>query len=112
MLPIVTCSSRCVRGAFCFCEQGHRYDVCALAYSPNGTAVVTGGDDGKVKVWQTTTGFCTVTFTEHTAPVRSAIFAKGGNVVCCPLPTRSYPTHPPHAAGAGLLVVAFGELHK
>lgn len=62
-------------------QQGHYYDVCALAYSPDGTLVVTGGDDGKVKVWQTATGFCTVTFTEHTGPVKAVTFAKGGNVV-------------------------------
>ena len=29
-------------------QQGHYYDVCALGYSPDGTNVVTGGDDGKV----------------------------------------------------------------
>ena len=62
-------------------QQGHYYDVCALGYSPDGTNVVTGGDDGKVKVWQTSTGFCTVTFTEHVAPVKAVTFAKGGNVV-------------------------------
>ena len=62
-------------------QQGHYYDVCAVAYSPDGTTIVTGGDDGKVKVWQTATGFCTVTFTEHTAPVKAVTFAKGGNVV-------------------------------
>lgn len=62
-------------------QQGHYYDVCAVAYSPDGSTVATGGDDGKVKIWQTATGFCTVTFTEHTAPVKSVAFAKGGNVV-------------------------------
>ena len=40
-----------------------------------------GGDDGKVKVWSTETGFCYVTFNEHTAGVSDVYFRKTGNVV-------------------------------
>lgn len=40
-----------------------------------------GGDDGKVKVWSTDTGFCYVTFNEHTAPVSDVYFRPNGNVL-------------------------------
>ncbi|XP_028031551.1 periodic tryptophan protein 2 homolog [Bombyx mandarina] len=50
-------------------QQGHSLDMTCLAYSPDGLHVVTGGFDGKVKVWNTTNGFCFVTFHEHKATV-------------------------------------------
>jgi WD40 repeat protein len=55
-------------------QQGHYYDVNAVAYSPNGQLIATGGDDGKVKVWNATSGFCFVTFSEHIAPVTAITF--------------------------------------
>ncbi|CAK5261817.1 unnamed protein product [Mycena citricolor] len=62
-------------------QQGHFYDMNTLAYSPDGQTIATGGDDGKVKVWSTHTGFCFVTFTEHSAPVSCVEFAKHGSVL-------------------------------
>ncbi|KAJ6627887.1 WD40-repeat-containing domain protein [Mycena sp. CBHHK59/15] len=62
-------------------QQGHFYDMNTLAYSPDGQTIATGGDDGKVKVWSTHTGFCFVTFTEHTAPISCVAFAKHGSVL-------------------------------
>ena len=58
-------------------QQGHFYDLNTSAFSPNGQLVATGGDDGKVKVWNAATGFCFVTFTEHTAPVSAVAFVGG-----------------------------------
>ena len=58
-------------------QQGHAHDVAAVAYSPNGQLMVTGGGDGKVKVWNVSTGFCFVTFGEHTAPVTAVTFMGG-----------------------------------
>jgi periodic tryptophan protein 2 len=62
-------------------QQGHYFDMNTLAYAPDGQTIVTGGDDGKVKVWSTHTGFCFVTFSEHTAPVSAVSFAKHGHVL-------------------------------
>ncbi|KAJ7185673.1 quinon protein alcohol dehydrogenase-like superfamily [Mycena filopes] len=62
-------------------QQGHFYDMNTLAYAPDGQTIATGGDDGKVKVWSTHTGFCFVTFSEHTAPISSVAFAKHGSVL-------------------------------
>ena len=38
-------------------QQGHFNSMACLAYSPDGQYVVTGGEDGKVKVWNTSSGF-------------------------------------------------------
>lgn len=58
-------------------QQGHFYDVSAVAYSPDGQVIATGGDDGKVKLWSAASGFCFVTFDEHTAPVTAVTFIGG-----------------------------------
>lgn len=62
-------------------QQGHYFDMNTLAYAPDGQTIATGGDDGKVKVWSTHTGFCFVTFAEHTAPISAVSFAKHGHVL-------------------------------
>ncbi|XP_032218191.2 periodic tryptophan protein 2 homolog isoform X3 [Nematostella vectensis] len=62
-------------------QQGHYYDMNVLAYSPDGNYIATGGDDGKVKLWNTMTGFCFVTFHEHSASVTAVTFSPNGQVV-------------------------------
>ena len=62
-------------------QQGHYFDMNTLAYAPDGQTIATGGDDGKIKIWSTHTGFCFITFSEHTAPVSSISFAKHGHVL-------------------------------
>ncbi|RPD61329.1 WD40 repeat-like protein [Lentinus tigrinus ALCF2SS1-7] len=62
-------------------QQGHFFDMNTLAYSPDGQHIATGGDDGKVKVWNTASGFCFVTFSEHSSAVSSVEFAKQGQVL-------------------------------
>ncbi|XP_031564589.1 periodic tryptophan protein 2 homolog [Actinia tenebrosa] len=62
-------------------QQGHYYDMNILAYSPDGNYIATGGDDAKVKLWNTMTGFCFVTFHEHSAAVTGVVFNSNGQVV-------------------------------
>ena len=62
-------------------QQGHYFDMNTLSYAPDGQNVATGGDDGKVKVWNTVSGFCFVTFSEHSAPISGVEFAKQGQVL-------------------------------
>ena len=62
-------------------QQGHYSDMNTLAYAADGQTIATGGDDGKVKVWSTYTGFCFITFTEHSAPISSVAFAKQSSVL-------------------------------
>jgi periodic tryptophan protein 2 len=68
-------------GADVLKQQSHSLDMNCLAYSQNGQLVVTGGDDGKVKVWNVSNGFCFVTFTEHTAPVTALTFSASSQAV-------------------------------
>ncbi|CEG42709.1 WD40-repeat-containing subunit of the 18S rRNA processing complex [Plasmopara halstedii] len=62
-------------------QQGHYFDLNAASYSPDGRLLATGADDAKVKLWDTNTGFCYVTFTEHSAPVTAVQFATSGQAV-------------------------------
>ena len=47
-----------------------------MAYSNDGQFIVTGGDDGKVKLWSAQTGFCIVTFTEHSGAVKAVTYSQ------------------------------------
>lgn len=62
-------------------QQGHFSTMNTVAYAPDGVNVATGGEDGKVKVWNSTSGFCFVTFSDHSAPISSVEFAKQGQVL-------------------------------
>lgn len=63
-------------------QQGHYFaEVNALAFSPGGSVIATAGGDSKVKLWSPSTGFCFVTFTEHTAPVVDLAFVPHGRAL-------------------------------
>nr|ADI46885.1 UTP1f [Volvox carteri f. nagariensis] len=62
-------------------QQAHQQDLTAAAFSPDGAMIATGGEDCKVKVFQQSTGFCFVTFSEHTAPVTAVTFLPSGAVL-------------------------------
>ena len=62
-------------------QQGHFNNMSCLDYSPDGQNIASGGDDGKVKVWNTSTGFCFVTFTEHISGITRVRFSQNGQVV-------------------------------
>ncbi|GAA6002410.1 hypothetical protein JCM10207_001106 [Rhodosporidiobolus poonsookiae] len=62
-------------------QQGHYFDMNTLSFSADGQQVATGGDDGKVKLWNATSGFCFVTFEDHSSAVTAVEFAKQGQVV-------------------------------
>ncbi|CAK9164840.1 unnamed protein product [Ilex paraguariensis] len=55
-------------------QQGHYFDVNCLAYSPDSQLLATGADDNKVKVWTVSSGFCFVTFSEHTNAITALHF--------------------------------------
>ncbi|WJX82479.1 U3 snoRNP protein [Trifolium repens] len=60
-------------------QQGHYFDVNCVAYSPDSQLLATGADDNKVKVWTVSSGFCFVTFTEHTNAVTALHFMANNN---------------------------------
>uniref|UniRef100_A0A8C6SFH2 PWP2 small subunit processome component n=1 Tax=Neogobius melanostomus TaxID=47308 RepID=A0A8C6SFH2_9GOBI len=67
--------------SYVFKQQGHFNNMASLSYSPDGQYIATGGDDGKVKVWNTNSGLCFVTFTEHSSSVSQVTFTSSGMVV-------------------------------
>ncbi|KAG5006458.1 hypothetical protein AAZX31_09G079900 [Glycine max] len=62
-------------------QQGHYFDVNCVAYSPDSQLLATGADDNKVKVWTLSSGFCFVTFSEHTNAVTALHFMPSNNVL-------------------------------
>ncbi|GBG90659.1 hypothetical protein CBR_g51007 [Chara braunii] len=62
-------------------QQGHYFDVNSVAYSGDSQMIATGADDTKLKVWNAASGFCFVTFTEHTMPITAITFVANNNVV-------------------------------
>jgi len=62
-------------------QQGHFNNMTQLAYSPDGMHVASGGDDGKIKLWNTTNGFCFVTFSEHSSTVTGLEFSSNGQFI-------------------------------
>lgn len=64
-------------------QQGHRQDLTCIAHGPDGRFLASGAGDGKVKLWDTSSGFSVVTFTEHS-----------GEVSACTDPRATFNLHP------------------
>ncbi|CAF1225991.1 unnamed protein product [Rotaria sordida] len=62
-------------------QQGHFNNMTQLTYSPDGMHIASGGDDGKIKLWNTSNGFCFVTFSEHTSTITGLEFASNGQFI-------------------------------
>ncbi|KAK6626362.1 hypothetical protein RUM43_006673 [Polyplax serrata] len=62
-------------------QQGHLNNMTCLSYSSDGMYIATGGCDGKVKLWNTSSGFCFVTFNEHSSNVTAVQFSQNRNFV-------------------------------
>jgi len=69
-------------GMCIFTLQGHRLAVTSVAFSPDGTRVVSGSVDGDVKVWRLDTKECVMTLRRHNDVVASIAFSpKGKRIV-------------------------------
>ncbi|KAJ8942237.1 hypothetical protein NQ318_003084 [Aromia moschata] len=56
-------------------QQGHANNMSCVSYSMDGQLIATGGEDGKVKLWNVNSGFCFVTFSEHSNAVNAITFS-------------------------------------
>jgi len=50
--------------------HGHTSTIFAVACSPDGTRIASGGNDSTLQVWDGASGYRFLTYTGHTAPVR------------------------------------------
>eukprot|EP00057_Strongylocentrotus_purpuratus_P000387 XP_001175743.2 PREDICTED: periodic tryptophan protein 2 homolog isoform X2 [Strongylocentrotus purpuratus] len=62
-------------------QQGHFNNMTCVDYSRDGMLIATGAEDGKVKIWNLSSGFCFVTFSEHSGGVSGVCFNEAGKVV-------------------------------
>ncbi|KHJ80770.1 WD domain, G-beta repeat protein [Oesophagostomum dentatum] len=62
-------------------QQAHSQRIVAVQYSPDGSLIATGAEDGKVKIWNGRTAFCTVTFDEHTSAVTGVCWTQSGKAI-------------------------------
>ncbi|NNK49551.1 MAG: WD40 repeat domain-containing protein [Gemmatimonadetes bacterium] len=53
----------------------------AVAFSPDGTRLITGGGDGTVRIWDVSAGSLVRTLTGHAGPVESAVWSSDGSAV-------------------------------
>lgn len=60
---------------------GHAGDLCAIAFSPDGKVLATGGHDCKVRLWDVESCVPTVTLGSHSDWVISAAFAPDGQTL-------------------------------
>jgi WD40 repeat protein/serine/threonine protein kinase len=58
--------------------EGHRDNVWALAFSPDGTRLVSGGEDGTARVWDVATGKLLATCQGHSSKVIGVAFSPDG----------------------------------
>ncbi len=59
---------------------GHSAAVNAVVFGPDGASVISGSDDGTIKVWDVEAGTEIRTLDEHTGPVTKLEFSPGGEV--------------------------------
>lgn len=62
-------------------DQAHYYGIARTTMTPDSTYILSGGDDGKLKVWKAASGQCMVTFTEHSAGITGLATGAQSNVV-------------------------------
>ncbi|KAL2048193.1 hypothetical protein N7G274_000104 [Stereocaulon virgatum] len=60
--------------------EGHSDNVSSVAFSPDGKQVVSGSDDGTVRLWDSVTGAALQTLEGHSDNVSSVAFSPGGRV--------------------------------
>jgi serine/threonine protein kinase len=66
-------------GTLLLTYHGHSGSVGAVAWSPDGQRISSGGNDGTAKVWDATSGNTLVTYNGHSGPVESVDWSPDGH---------------------------------
>ena len=61
--------------------EGHSNDVYSVAYSPDGTKIVSCSSDETIKIWDANTGNCLQTLEGHKYPVLSVAYSPDGTKI-------------------------------
>jgi WD40 repeat protein len=61
--------------------KGHTLDVLCLAFSPDGSTLVSGCEDGTIKLWDVTRGKEVATLKGHASEVRCVAFSADGKML-------------------------------
>jgi WD40 repeat protein len=69
--------------------DGHIYPVRSVAFSPDGTRVVSGSVDYTLRLWDAVSGVHLITLEGHTYPVTSVAFSRMG-LASCQAPTIEF----------------------
>ena len=61
--------------------EGHSWDVYSVAYSPDGTKIISGSYDKTVKIWDANTGECLKTLEGHSSGAYSVAYSPDGTKI-------------------------------
>ncbi|MBO7180327.1 MAG: hypothetical protein J6V51_02180, partial [Bacteroidales bacterium] len=61
--------------------NGHKYSVNSVAYSPDGTKIISGSGDKTIKIWDANTGKCLKTLERHSEGVYSVAYSPDGTKI-------------------------------
>ena len=59
--------------------EGHSNSVNSVAYSPDGTKIISGSDDKTIKIWNANTGECLQTLEGHSGSIYSIAYSPDGS---------------------------------
>lgn len=63
--------------------EGHSNNVNSVAFSPDGTKIISGSEDGIIKIWEANSGKCIQTLKGYSSKVESVAWSPDGKYIVC-----------------------------